>query len=543
MKKLLSIFLVLLLLAGCAPTTTTDTTDPDAEATETADMMEEKVVTVATISDLQSLDQFYTTDGTSFIAIASAISGLTQIAEDGSVLPDIAKSWEVSEDGATYTFNLRDDYKWSNGDPVTANDFVYSWNRMVQPLDGASAEYSFIFGAVKMVGADGSGELGAKAIDDYTLEVQLEQPIDFFLSLLAFPAFFPLNETFVEEKGNQYATSVDNFLSNGPYILDSWTPGTEFSYIKNPDYPMSDEVNIDRLTFKLLKDTQSAMMAFDADQVDVVPVSGQLVDIYKTRDEFNQRLSGYVWYLALNEEKDLGNKNLRLALAHAIDKDTIAESVLKDGSIGANGIIPKDLAGKDGVDFREASGTYQAFDLALAQEYLAKAKEELGTDQITLSMVFEDSDSSKSVAEFLQSQIETNLEGVTVEMNQQSKKARLTTQQEGNFDIGLTRWGPDYADPQTYLELFLSDAGDYLNSSRYASESYDSLGYEAFNGEASKDSDLRWTMMLEMEKTLLEDGGIIPLYQNGAAVMIKNGVSGIEFHPVAIDSYKHLSVE
>ena len=540
MKKLILI-LVVFLLVGCSSTgdTTTSTTDP---ATTTATTTTEKSLTVATITDLQSMDQLEATDGTSFIAIANTIVGLTSVDADGMVIPEIATSWDISEDKTVYTFYLDENAVWNNGDPVTANDFVYAWKRMCDPENAAT--YEFIFETVKLSNFDSQGDdFGAKAIDDYTLEVTLDAPVDFFLGLLAFPSFFPLNEEFVEAQGDQYALSVDNLLANGPYVLNEWTQGNEFSFAKNDTYAKADEVNLDTLTFKVLKDPQTAMMGFETGDIDVVPLSGDLVDLYSDRPEFTNRLQGYVWYLSLNELTDLENKNLRLAIAQAFDREAIATSVLKDGSIAAEGIIPVDLAvSPDGTDFREDSGAYLTEDVELAQEYFATALDELGVDSLELELLFEDSDSSKSVAEFLKSELETNLPGLTITLKSQTKKARLELMDEGDFEIGLTRWGPDYADPQTYLDLFTSWVGDDTNSARYASDEYDALITEAFYGESSKDSQARWELMLEAEKVLLEDAAIAPIYQNGGAVMINQNVTGIEFHSVSIDSYKHADI-
>ena len=163
-------------------------------------------------------------------------------------------------------------------------------------------------------------------------------------------------------------------------------------------------------------------------------------------------------------------------------------------------------------------------------------------DSIDLELLYEDSEASSSVAAFIKSEIEKNLPGVTVSLQSQTKKARLDLMNKGDFEIGLTRWGPDYADPQTYLDLFTSWVGDNSNNGRYKSENYDTLIYEAFQGASSVDSEARWELMKEAEAVLMNEGGAIPLYQNGGAIMIKSNVSGIEFHSVSIDSYKHADI-
>ena len=547
MKKLLLTLVCLMMLVGCGTSDSTDTTNTPTDDTTTMT----KELVVATTTDIQALDPVPATDGTSFIAMANITSGLTSIAADESVVPENASSWDISEDGTVYTFYLDEAYTWSNGTPVTANDYVYAWQRMVSPESAAT--YEFIFETIKLknVSAVNSGELaldelGVVALDDYTLEVTLDAPCGFFLSLGAFPSFFPMNEEFVEGLGDQYATSVDTVLSSGAFILTEWTPGNSFTFAKNADYPKADEVDVDLLTFKVLKDAQSAMLGFETGDVDVVQLAGDQVDLYSDRDEFENRLTGYLWYLSLNEESTntvLANENLRLAIGWAIDREAIANVILKDGSISAKGIIPQDLASSpDGVEYRADADEYFGLDTTVAQDYLAVAFEELGVDSVEVELLFEDSEASKSVSEFIKSEIEKNLPGVTVTLQTQTKKARLALMNEGNFDIALTRWGPDYADPQTYLDLFTSWVGTNSNSARYFSDEYDAVITEAFYGESSTDASARWELMKEAEGILMNDAGVIPLYQNGGAMMIAENVSGIEFHSVAIDVYKHATI-
>jgi oligopeptide transport system substrate-binding protein len=534
------------MLTGCASTTTTDTETPTDDVTVAT-----KELVVATLTDIQSMDNVPATDGTSFIAMQNITSGLTSVNADGTISAENAASWDISEDGAVYTFYLDEAYTWSNGTAVTANDYVYGWTRMVDPESAAT--YSFIFDTIKLQNIAGvnSGELaleelGVKAIDDYTLEVTLDAPCDFFLSLCAFPSFYPLNEEFVEGLGDQYATSIDTVLSSGPYVLTDWTPGNSFTFTKNEAYPKADEVNLDLLTFKVLKDPQSAMLGFETEDVDVVPLSGDQVDLYSDRPEFANRLTGYLWYLCVNQEAEdpaLANMNFRLAMGWAVDRDAIVNIILKDGSIASEGIIPKDLAvSPDGVEYRDDADSYYGLDVEKAQTYLASAFEELAVDSIEIDFVFEDSESSKSVAEFIKSEIEKNLPGVTINLQSQTKKARLALMKSGDYEMGLTRWGPDYGDPQTYLDLFTSWVGDGTNMGRVKSESYDALITEAFQGESSTDSAARWELMKDAEAVLMEEAGALPLYQNGGAMMIKDTVSGIEFHSVSIDSFKHADI-
>lgn len=545
-KSLLALTLSAALVAGCSSSGTA--AGSSSAATAGTDAAAQNVLYVATDTDLSTMDHHIATDGTSFVAQSLVFSGLTQLNENNEPEPDAADSWDISDDGLVYTFHLNKDDVWSNGTPVTAADFVYGWQRLAD-LDTAS-EYAFITQTIHLANADeiAAGtkdvtELGVKAVDDYTLEVTLTMPCDFLLGLMAFPSFFPLNQEFYEAQGDQYSLTPDNLISNGPYVMASWTPGNSYTFTKNPTYFRADEDTdtVDEVDFKFVQDAQSAMLEYESDGLDVVKLTGEMVDAYKGQEGYTSRLTGYLWYLSINfTDEQFTNDNLRKALAVAIDRETICNNVLKDGSIAAGGIIPSQLAtGPDGTDYRETNGTLTSYDPTAAAEYYAKAVEELGGD-VSFELLYEDTEASKNVAEYIQNNLETNCPGLTVTLNSKPKKTRLELMKTQDYDIGLTRWGPDYADPQTYFDLFISTNEDN-NSGRYNSATYDATVLEATTGEAATDSAARWNLLLEAEKTLVvDDVGVIPVYQNGGAFMIKTNVTGIEFHSAGVDSYRHV---
>lgn len=545
-KKTLASTLALTMVAGCSSSTaSTSSSAGSSTSTGAGD------ITVAIDADLNTMDYHIATDGNSFIMQSLCMSGLTELDASGAAIPELAESWDVSEDGLTYTFHLAD-AKWSNGDPVTASDFVYGWQRLCNP-DTAS-EYAFILDTihVKNAAAINAGEmdvseLGVKAVDDKTFEVTLTLPCDFLLGLMAFPSFFPLQQAFYEAEGDQFALSTDDLLYCGPYTMTEFTSGSQYSFTKNADYFKADEQAnaVDTITFKYLQDTQSAMLDYQSGNLDVVKLAGEQVDQYKDTEGFTNRLTGYLWYLSVNfntdsypTNSDFDNVNLRKAMTLCIDRDTICENVLKDGSIAAEGIIPKQFStSPDGKDFRDVNGVLVSYDADEAQKYYDKAVEELGHD-VSFELLFEDSEASKAVAEYLQSNFEAL--GMTVSLVSKPKKTRLDLMNEHNYQVALTRWGPDYADPQTYMDLFL--AGSNNNAGTYSNADYDALVKKADTGEDATDSATRYQDYLDAEKILVsEDPGVIPVYQNGGAMMINPAVSGIEFHSAGVDSYRHIT--
>lgn len=511
----------------------------------------EKILKVAKDTELASMDQHIATDGLSFEVIAATIEGLYTSDADGNAIPAIAKSYDVSEDGLVYTFHLREDAKWSNGDPVTANDFVYAWRRLVDP--NTASEYAFIMdvAGVKNAASVNAGEasleeLGVKAVDDSTLEVTLALPVPYFLQLMTFPSFFPMNEAFVTEKGADYAQSPDGLLANGPFKMTEWTQGHSFKVEKNDSYYDKGNVNIDGIEYKIMKDSQTAALEFESGNLDVVRLAGEIVDLYKENEAFTLIHEGYLWYIAPNEQlEELQNVNLRQALGRAVNKEQLTETVLNDGSTVANFIVPVTLAtGPDGKDFRETSpNDYMTYDVAVAQEYWEKAKEELGIETLTLELLFEDTDSMKKCAEFIQSELQTNLPGLTIELKSQPKKNRLELMRAGDYQLGITRWGPDYADPTTYLDMFITCGSN--NYPNYSSEEYDTLMNSIGKGDLVYDIEARWEAMKEAEELLIaRDAAALPMYQQGNTYLIDQQVKGIETHSVGVPFiYKNVTIE
>ena len=544
LKKTLTSVMALAMLAGCSSST--------AATTTTSGSTSNKTVTVAIDADLNTMDYHIATDGNSFIMQSMCVSGLTELDAKGVAQPELAESWDVSSDGLKYTFHLAD-AKWSNGDAVTAADFVYGWQRLDDPK--TASEYAFILDTIHVknaaeinAGTMDKSQLGVKAVDDKTFEVDLTLPCDFLLGLMAFPSFFPLNQKFYEKEGDQFALSANDMLYCGPYTMTEFSSGSQYTFTKNADYFKADKTSSEAQTvvFKYLQDTQSAMLDYQSGNLDVVKLQGEQVDQYKDSEGFTNKMTGYLWYLSLDFDttnyptnSDFSNLNLRKAMSYAIDRETICSSVLKDGSVAAEGIIPQQLAtGPDSKDYRESTGKLVSYDAAKAKEYYEKAKAELGHD-VTFELLFEDSEASKAVAEYIQSNLEAT--GMKVTLVSKPKKTRLDLMKNQNYQVALTRWGPDYADPETYMDLFLSD-NTANNSGRYKSTSYDELVNKADAGTDATDSAKRWKDYQDAEKILVDtDPAVVPVYQNGGAMMINKSVTGIEFHSAGVDSYRHIT--
>lgn len=490
--------------------------------------------------EVASMDPQIATDGTSFEVLAAVTEGLFSVDDAGSPIKALADNVEKSEDGLKYTITLKD-AKWTNGTPVTANDFVFAWKRLVDPK--VASEYAFIVGIAGIKNADDIAagkmdldQLGVTAKDDKTLEVELDTPVPFFESLMSFPSFLPVNEEFFNQCGDSFATSPDTILCNGPFKITSYEPAaTTIELVKNDDYWDAGAVTLSGIKYQVIKDAQQTMLAYQNGDLDVATLSGEQVEQFQADPEFNNIMAGYLWYISPNQTvAGLENENLRKAIAMSFDKTAIVNNILKDGSIVADFAVPTLLAtGPDGKDFREGSKTYLSYDKAKALEYFEKAKSELGKDSFAYTMIVEDTESAQNVAQFIQAEIQTTLPGVTINLEVMPKKNRVERMQDGTFELGLTRWGPDYADPMTYLDMWTTDSSN--NYGFWSNPDYDAVIQSAKKGELALDVEKRWEALKEAEGVVMDAAVIFPVYQKGNAVMIKSNVSGIEFHSVGIN--------
>lgn len=506
-----------------------------------------KTLNVMVEIEVASLDPQIATDGTSFEVIADYTDGLMQMDETGKAVPAIAESYDVSTDGLTYTFHLREDAKWSNGDPVKADDFVFGWQRAADPAN--ASEYSYMLsdiGQIKNAAEVIAGEkpvtdLGVTAVDDHTLQVELNVPVSYFLSLMYFPTFYPVNRSFYEGlAAGTFGTSPETVLSNGAFKLDSYEPAAlSFSLVKNPDYYDVAKVQLDGLNYQVIKDSQQAFMSYQNGDLDIVKLSGDQVDQVTGDPELKVVGAGYLWYLTLNSHDvaALNNVNMRLALANAVNRTDIVNDVVKDGSVATYTAVPPQFAtGPDGTDFSADQTKFSdvcADDSAKATQYYEEAKQELGQDSFTFELLLEDQTETQNVAAVLKEQIESALPGVTLNLKVEPKKQRVEDIQNGNYEVCLTRWGPDYADPMTYLGMWVTDNDN--NYGLWSNADYDAIIADCTTGAYITDATARWNAMYDAEKIVMDEAVIVPLYTKADANMIKSSVSGIEFHPVALN--------
>ncbi|HDR7633857.1 MULTISPECIES: peptide ABC transporter substrate-binding protein [Bacillus] len=491
-----------------------------------------QVLNVTVSEEIPSLDTTKTMDGTSAHVMQNIFEGLYVLDDQDQPIPAVAKSFKRSEDGKKYTFDLRKDAKWSNGDSVTANDFMFAWKRAIN--SETASQYAYMLFYVKNAKEINKGtmpldELGVKVINDYKLEVELEQPIPYFLQLLALPIYLPQHESFLKEQGKNYALEPSNLIYNGPFVLEKWKHEQEFQLKKNDTYWDKKKVKLEEINFQIVKDTMTVVNLYEAGDLDRVPINSQFVDKYKGSKELHMSSDPGIAMLRFNEKnKALANKKVRQSISLALNKDDFVAHFINNGAKPASGLVPAGHINEEtGKDFRKENGDLSPYDLQNAKKIWEEAKKELGVEQIKLEFLTFEQDNAKRMAEYIKGDLEKNLQGLTIQIKQQPFKQKLQLEQTGDYEISMSNWGPDYKDPISYLELFTT--GNPNNKMSYSNSRYDELIKKAKN-DFVLDPEKRWEALVEAEQVLLEDAAVAPLYHIGSAYVQKDYVKGIEKH-------------
>lgn len=499
-----------------------------------------QVLTWTETSTLATQDQSLATDSLSFQTLLNTQEGLYRLDKQQKPKLALAKSVKISNDGKTYDFILRPNAKWSNGDPVTAKDFVYAYKRTVTPSTKASM--AFYFYQIENAEAINKGqkdvsELGVKALAKDHLQIKLTRPVSYFKRLLAFPLFFPQNEKIVKKYGDLYGTQAKYTVANGPYILKNWT-GTnkKWTLVKNKTYWDAKNVKLDQVNELVTESTTTSYNLYNSNKVDATGLLGQQVAANKNSPAYHERLASAIQRLELNEEKvpAFKNKNIRQAFSYAIDRKSLVNDVLADGSIAAKGFVPSGMGSnpQTGQAFQDEAYVKSAvsYDLKKANALLEKGYQETGITTLNVELSVSDTDSAKKIAEFLQSSLE-RLPNVKVAITSIPYTQLITRQAAKDYELTVKNWQAIIADPINFLDVFESDSS--YNNSGWKNAEYDRLLDEAENKYGAQ-PEKRWQLLVKAEKLLMEDQGTIPLLQVAKPQLLRPSVKGVYFNPTGI---------
>ena len=500
-------------------------------------------------ADPKSIDPGLNQEVESGGIIINAFEGLYSTDEKEQPVPAVAESCDISEDGLTYTFHLVKDAKWCDGEAVTAKDFEYAWKRALDP--NTASEYAYQLYYLKNAEAYNKGkgsadEVGVKATDDYTLEVTLENPTSYFLALTAFPTYMPVRQDVIEKYGDKWATQAESYISNGAFKMTEFSSKDKMVFVKNENYRKADSVKIEQLTYKMIEDNTTAWASYktgDLDMTAQVPteeVQTALADGIATKYE---QLGSYSYAINMDANtltpevaKALTNKDVRKALALAINKKEIVDNVTKGGQVAATSYVPQGLTKENGEkfskDYLPAEG-----DVEQAKKLLADAGYPNGQGFPKITILYNTGAGHEDVAQAVQDMWKKNL-GIEVELKNQEWAVYLTSR--SNKEYQLCRWGwvADYADPMAFLDVFTTN-------STYNSFGYSNPEFDAKIEAATKELDAtkREQLLSEAQDIIMDDMAVIPIYDYVSIKGISSKVKGTRTDRLGFTHFQDAYIE
>ncbi|QPB55800.1 peptide ABC transporter substrate-binding protein [Lacticaseibacillus paracasei] len=511
------------LLAACG-------SKSSSSSSETFNRMEKDVIS--------TMDNAHITDVISGQAAVDTGDGLYRY-KGKKLEPAVAtKVVKPTNNGLTYTFNLRKT-KWSNGDPVTAKDFVFAWKRAADPK--TKSEYAYLFSGIKnaddiTAGKKAASTLGVKAEGDYKLVVTMDRPVPYFSTMMVNPVFFPLNQKTVDKYGKKFGTQSKYLVFNGPFKLTNWNgTGNSWDEVKNTSYWNAKQVKLDKIHVQVVKDSNTAANLFATKKLDDAVLTGEIAKQHAKDKDYVGDKQGRTTYLDMNEEKvpDFKNLKLRQAVAMAINRDEFANKVIGDGSFGISTITPENSGSnpKTGEDFsKEAakeSKTVQTYDLKKAKQLWAEGLKEVDKSGEDVTLTTDDTDVAKKSAEYLQSALE-QLPGMKVSISSVPFKTRIQRSLDGSAQFILSGWQGDFPDPISFLDLYTT--GNTYNFSHWSNKQYDDL-IKASKGTDANSETKRYDDLLKAQELLSKESPVATLYQTVQGHLRNPKLKGATFSP------------
>ncbi|WP_270275359.1 peptide ABC transporter substrate-binding protein [Weissella confusa] len=504
----------------------------------TADAAKYKTINWTEGADLGTMDPSKSTAAVDFDALQATGDGLYRNDKSGKPALALAESVEKSEDGLSLTFKLRSGLQWANGDALTAHDFVYGWQRTNDPK--TASQYAYLFSGIKNADAIQSGEntdlssLGVNAVDDTTLEVQLEKPMPQLESVLTMAPFYPQNQKFVEKVGKKYGTAAKYTLASGPYILKDWTgSNNKYSLVKNSKYYDAAVVKTPKVVVQTIKDQNTGYNLYKSGKVDFTNLSPDQVKASKKNKAYKVIPQASTFYMEFNQKKvkALANEKIRQAISYSIDRKTLSDKILTGTATPATTFTSTKLAvdpntNEDFAKSAEVKGAI-AYDKTKAKKLFKEGMKEAGIKKLTLQMVTDDTDGAKRTAQFLQSQME-KLDGLKIDIKTVPFKQRLALSQEKKFDLVITAWGADYGDPSTFLDLYTKDSS--FNNGSWDNAQYNELMQAAKTTDVNDDKK-RYDDYKQAEQIIDKEVGVAPLYYRSYATLFRTSVKGVVMNP------------
>lgn len=564
MKKKLSLVLAAGLLcttvlSGCgsgssetqpqtiAEATTEAATEAATEGTtEASEEPQAQEITFVVSNEPDGIDPGITNNSFAAVFLANCFEGLVTNDESGSVVPGSAESWDISEDGTVYTFHLRDGLKWSDGSDLTAEDFVYAYQRVLTPATGGqyvNMITDYVAGAAEFYAGTGSAEeLGVKALDDKTLEITLIQPTSYFIDVLSMWVYDPVQKATIEANGDSWTASADTYVCNGPMKISEINMGEGIVMVKNENYWDAENVTMDKVNIRYILDTSTALTAYESGEVDGIrdiPAS----DFARLKAENAGIVSvpnfGTVYYDINCAKAPYDNPLVRKALNLAIDREAIINNVVQIDAEPAYNFISPGYAvnGTDITEGRSDRGLSPNADVEAAQAALAEAGYPNGEGFPTLQLSFYSSDTVKKVAEAIAEMLQNNL-NIKVEVTSSEWAVFYEDVQAGNYEVAAMGWSADYMHPMSFLPLLVTD--DSTNNVFYSNPEYDALVAQVM-GETDPEKAVE--LIKQAEDIAMEEYPFLNLYYKANNFLMKDYVKGYYMTSSGNLYFHHATVE
>ncbi len=494
-------------------------------------------MTVGMTAEPPALDPALATDTTSGWVLNHTFEGLYTKDQKGNIVPGLAKDTKVSDDGKTYTFTIRDDAKWSDGTPVTAQDFEYSWKRVLDPKTGSSFAFYlyYIKGAEAYNKGKGSADqVGVQAVDEHTLKVELNAPLAYFNKLLAMYTFYPVKKDLVEKNKN-WAADANNYVSNGAFKMTDWKHNSQVVIEKNDKYYGQKDVSLKKITFKIVPDATTYYQMYKTGELDfVMTLPSDALDAEKNNKEFKEVPYFGTYMLMFNVNKEpFTNAKIRRAFAMAIDRKTLTENVTKAGEIPAYGMVPPGVKTPNGGDFREDGGNYFKEDSAEAKKLLQEGMKEEGWSKLpNVTLLYNTAENNKKIAEAVQEMVKKNL-GVDIKVGNQEWKTYLDTTKQQNFQMARMGWIGSFVDPVIMLDYYLGDSPN--NRTGWVNKKYDEIMAKS---KVEQDETKRFELLHQAEEVLMQDMPFMPVYFYTNTFLASSKFSNIAYYLESSPSFK-----
>lgn len=516
------------LLSGCGSSNSSSSTTTAAQK-----------ITYNLGADPKTIDPGLNSSVEGATVCANAFEGLLNLDTNEKPVAGVAEKWDVSKDGLTYTFHLRKNAKWSDGKPVVASDFEYAWKRALDPKTASDYAYQLYYlknGEAYNGGKATADTVGVKATDDYTLEVTLENPTPYFLSLMSFPTYYPLRKDVVDGHSD-WATKPETYITNGAFKLQSYKPKDSLTFVKNTNYWNAKNIKLDTLKYTVLDQETSYLSAFQAGQVDIIdaPPTEQIPTLLKNGTAKSYVNLGTYYYsfnlakdgtgMDANTKKAISDVKVRQAISLAIDRTSLVKNVTKAGQIPSTTFVPKGII-INGKEFKNKQYYKPQGDVAEAKKLLAEAGYANGANFPKLEIMYNNGQGHQSIAEAIQNMLKTNL-NIDVTLRSVERKVQLDDTTKHNYVMARNGWIADYADPMTFLDMWVTDGGN--NVAGYSNPDYDKLIAAA---KAETNPTKRTADLHQAEDILMKDMPIIPLYEYNTISCQKSYVKGVHRSPL-----------